>query len=246
MRSLTRDPGLADPGGVPPWTVFTADPDPRLRHAALAQPGRHRSRSTPRPTRWSLRTSRQAGLLDTAVVVITFDNGAGRYRRGELLGRLRVRRPRRGLRLRRHGDGGRRPAPPWRSPRGVRAADRDGPRRRRAVRRRLHRASSSSSSPPCARGGTPRSPARDARRALAIALASIESVERTGTRSRRPGGGPMSAVHAWPSAPRWCSPTCRSSSGCGGSTTWASRWRSGTGRRRTSTRSRPPAPPSPR
>ena len=39
LRSLTRDPGLANPAGVQPWTIFTPDPDPRLRHAQLAEPG---------------------------------------------------------------------------------------------------------------------------------------------------------------------------------------------------------------
>jgi myo-inositol 2-dehydrogenase/D-chiro-inositol 1-dehydrogenase len=76
MRSLTRDPGLADPGAVPPWTIFTQtlihdfdtllwlnpDAEPVTVHAtadALVAP-----------------EFKDAGLLDTAVVVITFDNGA--------------------------------------------------------------------------------------------------------------------------------------------------------------------------
>ncbi len=46
-----------------------------------------------------------------------------------------------------------------------------------------------------------------------------------------------SELSGWRSPPRWCSSTCRSSSGSGGSPTRASRWRSGTGPRRTSTRS---------
>jgi myo-inositol 2-dehydrogenase/D-chiro-inositol 1-dehydrogenase len=76
LRSLTRDPELADPGGVPPWTIFTQtlihDFDTLLWfnpgsrpvevHAfadALVAPG-----------------FKDAGLLDTAVVTIRFDNGA--------------------------------------------------------------------------------------------------------------------------------------------------------------------------
>ncbi|HET9874069.1 MAG TPA: Gfo/Idh/MocA family oxidoreductase [Propionibacteriaceae bacterium] len=76
MRSLTRDPGLANPAGVPPWTIFLQtlihDFDtllwlnPRAEAVevyatadALVAPG-----------------FKDAGLLDTAVVVITFDNGA--------------------------------------------------------------------------------------------------------------------------------------------------------------------------
>jgi len=76
LRSLTRDPGLADPGAVPPWTIFTQtlihDFDTLLWfnegsrpvevHAyadALVAPG-----------------FKEAGLLDTAVVTIRFGNGA--------------------------------------------------------------------------------------------------------------------------------------------------------------------------
>jgi myo-inositol 2-dehydrogenase/D-chiro-inositol 1-dehydrogenase len=76
MRSLTRDPGLVDPAAVPPWTVFLLtlihDFDalnwlnPRATATevyavadALVAPG-----------------FKAAGLLDTAVVVIRYDNGA--------------------------------------------------------------------------------------------------------------------------------------------------------------------------
>ena len=38
MRSLTRDPGLAEPGRRAAVDDLPADPDPRLRHAALAEP----------------------------------------------------------------------------------------------------------------------------------------------------------------------------------------------------------------
>ena len=76
MRSLTRDPGLANPGGVPPWTIFlqtlihdfdallwlNPEADPIEVYAtadALVAPD-----------------FKASGLLDTAIVVITFDNGA--------------------------------------------------------------------------------------------------------------------------------------------------------------------------
>ncbi len=75
LRSLTRDPGLADPAGVPPWTIFTqtlihdfdalnwfAGSEPIEVYAtadALVAP-----------------QFGPAGLLDTAVVVITYANGA--------------------------------------------------------------------------------------------------------------------------------------------------------------------------
>jgi myo-inositol 2-dehydrogenase/D-chiro-inositol 1-dehydrogenase len=75
LRSVTRDPGLADPGSVPPWTIFTqtlihdfdtvcwlAGSEPVEVYAsadALIAP-----------------EFKDRGLLDTAVVLITFANGA--------------------------------------------------------------------------------------------------------------------------------------------------------------------------
>ncbi|WP_073263182.1 Gfo/Idh/MocA family oxidoreductase [Cryptosporangium aurantiacum] len=76
LRSLTRDPGLANPGAVPPWTIFTQtlihdfdtllwfNPDAEVVEVyatadALVAP-----------------EYKSAGLLDTAVTVLTFDNGA--------------------------------------------------------------------------------------------------------------------------------------------------------------------------
>jgi myo-inositol 2-dehydrogenase/D-chiro-inositol 1-dehydrogenase len=75
LRSVTRDPGLANPGSVPPWTIFTqtlihdfdmvcwlADSEPVEVYAsadALIAP-----------------EFKSQGLLDTAVVLITFANGA--------------------------------------------------------------------------------------------------------------------------------------------------------------------------
>jgi myo-inositol 2-dehydrogenase/D-chiro-inositol 1-dehydrogenase len=76
MRSLTRDPGLANPGAVPPWTIFlqtlihdfdallwlNPEADPVEVYAtadALVAPD-----------------FKASGLLDTAIAVIRFDNGA--------------------------------------------------------------------------------------------------------------------------------------------------------------------------
>jgi myo-inositol 2-dehydrogenase/D-chiro-inositol 1-dehydrogenase len=76
MRSLTRDPGLADPGGVPPWTIYTQtlihDFDTLLWLNPGAEP------VTVHATADALVAPdyKEAGLLDTAVVVVTFDNGA--------------------------------------------------------------------------------------------------------------------------------------------------------------------------
>lgn len=76
LRSLTRDPGLTDPGAVPPWTIFTqtlihdfdtlnwfnSGSEPVAVYAtadALVAP-----------------EYKASGLLDTAMVLITYDNGA--------------------------------------------------------------------------------------------------------------------------------------------------------------------------
>ena len=76
MRSLTRDPGLANPAGVPPWTIFLQtlihDFDTLLWFNPSAEP------VTVYATADALVAPefKDAGLLDTAVVVITFNNGA--------------------------------------------------------------------------------------------------------------------------------------------------------------------------
>ncbi len=76
MRSLTRDPGLANPAAVPPWTIFLQtlihDFDILLWLNPGAQP------VTVYATADALVAPefKDAGLLDTAVVLITFDNGA--------------------------------------------------------------------------------------------------------------------------------------------------------------------------
>jgi myo-inositol 2-dehydrogenase / D-chiro-inositol 1-dehydrogenase len=76
MRSLTRDPGLANPAAVPPWTVFLQtlihDFDTLLWLNPGAEP------VTVHATADALVAPefKDTGLLDTAVVVITFDNGA--------------------------------------------------------------------------------------------------------------------------------------------------------------------------
>ncbi|SOD73853.1 myo-inositol 2-dehydrogenase/D-chiro-inositol 1-dehydrogenase [Jatrophihabitans sp. GAS493] len=76
LRSLTRDPGLANPAGVPPWTVFLQtlihDFDTLLW---LNQPARPVSIYAVADALVAPEY-KAAGLLDTAVVVITFDNGA--------------------------------------------------------------------------------------------------------------------------------------------------------------------------
>lgn len=78
LRSLTRDPGpfQADPAGIPPWTIFYEtlihDFDTLLWLNAGAQPVQVHAMADAlvRPD------ARAAGHLDTAVVTIRFDNGA--------------------------------------------------------------------------------------------------------------------------------------------------------------------------
>lgn len=76
LRSLTRDPKLADPARVPPWTIFLEtlihDFD-TLRHlnpGAAAVEVFAMADALVRPD------FKDRGLLDTAVVTIRFDNGA--------------------------------------------------------------------------------------------------------------------------------------------------------------------------
>jgi myo-inositol 2-dehydrogenase/D-chiro-inositol 1-dehydrogenase len=76
LRSLTRDPGLADPGAVPPWTIFTQtlihDFDTLLWFNAGSRAVEVHA--------WAdalvAPDFKDAGLLDTGVVTIRFDNGA--------------------------------------------------------------------------------------------------------------------------------------------------------------------------
>lgn len=76
LRSLTRDPGLADPGAVPPWTIFTQtlihdfDTLSWLNPDAVAVEVHAFADALVAPD------LKENGLLDTAVVTIRFDNGA--------------------------------------------------------------------------------------------------------------------------------------------------------------------------
>jgi len=76
MRSLTRDPGLANPAAVPPWTIFTQTLIHDFDTLLWLNPGA--TPVTVHATADALVAPefKDAGLLDTAVVVIRFDNGA--------------------------------------------------------------------------------------------------------------------------------------------------------------------------
>jgi myo-inositol 2-dehydrogenase / D-chiro-inositol 1-dehydrogenase len=76
MRSLTRDPGLASPAGVPPWTIFLQTLIHDFDSLLWLNPGAEPVSLYATADALVAPAFKSAGLLDTAVVVITFDNGA--------------------------------------------------------------------------------------------------------------------------------------------------------------------------
>lgn len=76
MRSLTRDPGLANPGGVPPWTIFLQTLIHDFDTLLWLNPGATPIEVYAVADALVAPEFKEAGLLDTAVVVIRFDNGA--------------------------------------------------------------------------------------------------------------------------------------------------------------------------
>ncbi len=76
MRSVTRDPGLANPAGVPPWTVFTQTLIHDFDALLWLNPGASPVEVYATADALVAPDFKDSGLLDTAVVVITFDNGA--------------------------------------------------------------------------------------------------------------------------------------------------------------------------
>lgn len=78
MRSLTRDPGTgpADPGGVPPWTIFTQTLIHDFDTLNWLNPGARAVDVSATADALVRPDFRDEGLLDTAVVVIRYDNGA--------------------------------------------------------------------------------------------------------------------------------------------------------------------------
>jgi len=76
MRSLTRDPGLADPAAVPPWTIFTQTLVHDFDSLLWLNPGAEPVTVYATADALVAPAFKDAGLLDTAVVVVTFDNGA--------------------------------------------------------------------------------------------------------------------------------------------------------------------------
>jgi len=76
MRSLTRDPGLANPAAVPPGTIFTQTLIHDFDTLLWLNPGAEPVTVYATADALVAPGFKDAGLLDTAVVVIRFDNGA--------------------------------------------------------------------------------------------------------------------------------------------------------------------------
>lgn len=78
LRSLTRDPGtgVADPGAVPPGTIFTQTLIHDFDTLNWLNPGARALDVVATADALVAPDFRDAGLLDTAVVVIRYDNGA--------------------------------------------------------------------------------------------------------------------------------------------------------------------------
>ena len=76
LRSVTRDPGLADPGSVPPWTVFTQTLIHDFDTLLWLNPGAEPVSVYAVADALVAPAYKEHGLLDTAVVVVRFDNGA--------------------------------------------------------------------------------------------------------------------------------------------------------------------------
>ncbi len=78
MRSLTRDPGtgLANPGAIPPWTIFTQTLIHDFDTLNWLNPGARAVDVVATADALIAPEFKDSGLLDTAVVVIRYDNGA--------------------------------------------------------------------------------------------------------------------------------------------------------------------------
>jgi myo-inositol 2-dehydrogenase/D-chiro-inositol 1-dehydrogenase len=76
LRSVTRDPGLANPGSVPPWTIFTQTLIHDFDALRWLNPGATAVEVHAFADALVAPEFKDAGLLDTALVSIRFDNGA--------------------------------------------------------------------------------------------------------------------------------------------------------------------------
>ena len=170
-------PGPRQPGRRPALDGVHPDPDPRLRRAAVAEPGREPVEVYATADALVAPEFKEAGLLDTAVVVITFDNGARGVAEASFSAAYGYDVRGRGLRFGRDGHGGRRRARTRHdAPRRRRAARGDGPRRT-STSSGTPTPRSSSSSPTRARGARTLRHRRGRPAGAGVALACIESVQ---------------------------------------------------------------------
>ncbi len=75
MRSVTRDPGLVNPAGVAPWAIFTQTLIHDFDMLLWLNPGAMPVEVYATADALVAPEFKESGLLDTAVVVVTFDNG---------------------------------------------------------------------------------------------------------------------------------------------------------------------------
>ncbi|MFF3468145.1 Gfo/Idh/MocA family oxidoreductase [Streptomyces sp. NPDC001984] len=76
LRSLTRDPKLADPAPIPPWTIFLETLIHDFDTLRFLNPGAEPVEVFALADALVRPDFKHRGLLDTAVVTIRFDNGA--------------------------------------------------------------------------------------------------------------------------------------------------------------------------
>ena len=110
LRSLTRDPGWPTPPRVPPWTIFTETLIHDFDTLRWLNPGAEAVEVYATADALVAPGLQGRGLLDTAVVVVRFDNGAVGVAEASFEAAYGYDVRARGLRLGRHGHAGRRPA----------------------------------------------------------------------------------------------------------------------------------------
>lgn len=76
LRSLTRDPKLADPARIPPWTIFLETLIHDFDALRFLNPGAEPAEVFAWADALIRPDFKDRGLLDTAIVTVRFDNGA--------------------------------------------------------------------------------------------------------------------------------------------------------------------------
>jgi myo-inositol 2-dehydrogenase / D-chiro-inositol 1-dehydrogenase len=76
LRSLTRDPKLADPAPIPPWTIFLETLIHDFDALRFLNPGAEPVEVFALADALIRPDFKDRGLLDTAIVTVRFDNGA--------------------------------------------------------------------------------------------------------------------------------------------------------------------------